>query len=296
MFEATYQGYLQTIERGLDSFFPELPSQDGGAVTKAARYSLLAGGKRIRPVLLLSTLDSLGQDSIGALPFACALEMIHTYSLIHDDLPCMDDDDFRRGRPTCHRQFGEALAVLAGDALLNRAYEILLAALPASGPGGIRAAQILAEAAGAAGMIGGQTLDLEAEGKVIDAEALWHLHSLKTGQLIQAPVRAACVLAGARPDLSVPLERFAAKLGLAFQIQDDILDVTASAEKLGKSTGKDARDQKSTSCTILGLDAARNVLEEETARAIASLEEAGQAGCDIRFLTDLTTFLLKRDH
>lgn len=296
MFEQAYQDYLTHVESALDAYLPVTPLESGGLVVEAARYSLLAGGKRIRPVLLLATMDCLTSDQDSGLPFAAAIEMIHTYSLIHDDLPCMDDDDFRRGRPTCHKIYGEAIAVLAGDALLNRAYEIILDNTMSGCHQGARAGSAIANAAGASGMIAGQALDLAAEGKIIDAQALQLLHRQKTGQLIAAPVRAACALASVAMPIQSLLEQFAEKLGLAFQIMDDILDVTASQDKLGKSIGKDSRDQKSTYVSLFGLESARSMLQETTRDAIAALEQVSQSGYDTSFLIELANYLLNRDH
>lgn len=296
MFESQYQSYLTTIENGLEQALPELALEDGGSVVAAARYSLLGGGKRIRPVLLLATADSLGLPLDTTLPYALALEMIHTYSLIHDDLPCMDNDDFRRGRPTCHKKFGEAIAVLAGDALLNRSFEIVLDNRMSGCAEGVRAGLIIAHAAGSRGMIGGQALDLAAEGRIIAPDALRKLHSLKTGQLIVAPVMAACALADTDGQSRDDFRRFAENLGLAFQIQDDILDVTASSDKLGKSTGKDLRDAKSTYVTLYGLQEAQGMLLDVTQQAKSALDQLASRNVDVGFLQDLTQFLLERDY
>lgn len=296
MFEQQYQDYLGLFEPYLDQALPELAAESGGDVTTAARYSLLSGGKRIRPILLLAMMDCLKSEVKPALPFAAALEMIHTYSLAHDDLPCMDDDDLRRGRPTCHKQFGEAMAVLAGDALLNRAFEVMLDDMTTGRENKVKAAQIIARAAGSAGMIAGQALDLRAEGKTIAADDLVRLHRLKTGQLILAPVLAACALAGLDPERTEPFQAFAENLGLAFQIADDILDVTATAGKLGKSTGKDQRDQKSTYVSLFGLPQAQALLQEATGKAQAALAIASGLGFATTFLGELTDYLLKRDH
>lgn len=296
MFSQHYQHYLDLFEPYLEQAFPEQARSWGGNVTTAARYSLLSGGKRIRPVLVLATVACLGSDPELALPYAAALEMIHTYSLVHDDLPCMDDDDLRRGRPTCHKQFGEALAVLAGDALLNRAFEVMLDDMTTGCQNKIEAARIIARAAGSSGMIAGQTLDLEAEGQLIPPEKLERLHQLKTGQLILAPVLAACALADASVPVTSLFQSFAANLGLAFQIQDDILDVTASESRLGKSTGKDQRDQKSTYVTLFGLDTAQAYLKEATRQAKEALGAVAGLGYDTTFLEDLADYLLLRDH
>lgn len=296
MFEQQYKAYLDLFEPYLEQAFPVQEKDWGGEVVQAARYSLLAGGKRIRPVLALAMMDCLGSDFTQAMPCAAALEMIHTYSLVHDDLPCMDDDDLRRGRPTCHRQFGEALAVLAGDALLNRAFEVMLDDMTSGCQRKAEAARIIARAAGSSGMIAGQTLDLQAEGRNVAPDELMRLHSLKTGQLILAPVLAACALAGVSAEVTAHFKTFAENLGLAFQIQDDILDVTATENKLGKSTGKDQRDQKSTYVTLFGLDMARLKLQEATLQAKAALSAAAGSGCDTSFLQELADFLLQRDH
>ena len=296
MFKQQYKMYLDLIEPYLAQALPTQDKEWGGDVVQAARYSLLSGGKRIRPVLALATMDCLGADRVLALPCAAALEMIHTYSLVHDDLPCMDDDDLRRGRPTCHKQFGEALAVLAGDALLNRAFEVILDDMTSGCLRKVEAARIIARAAGSSGMIAGQTLDLQAEGRIIAPDELVRLHSLKTGQLILAPVLAACALAEVTSETTVLFRTFAENLGLAFQIQDDILDVTATEDKLGKSTGKDQRDQKSTYVTLFGLDKAQIKLQEATRQAKAALTAAAGLGCDPAFLLDLADFLLQRDH
>lgn len=296
MFERQYQSYLAELEAALDASLPLQPAATGGQVVEAARYSLLAGGKRIRPVLLLATLDALKSDRSIGLPFACAIEMIHTYSLIHDDLPCMDNDDFRRGRLTCHRQFTEAIAVLAGDLLLNRAFEIMARAEHVSPAQTLDCLSLIASASGSLGMIGGQMLDLSAEGRKVSAEELKQIHRQKTGALIKAPVMAACTLTQTTTEISGYFEHFSDQLGLAFQIQDDILDVTASAQKLGKSIGKDQRDEKSTYVTLYGLDQAQERLKSATAEAHMALESLTKYGVDCEFLKQLTQFLLKRDY
>jgi geranylgeranyl diphosphate synthase, type II len=294
IYEARYQQYLTDLETALPLYLPEQPREKGGLPVEAARYSLLGGGKRVRPVLLLAFCDLLGVERPAAMPFACALEMIHTYSLIHDDLPCMDDDDLRRGHPTCHRAYGEAVAILAGDTLLNRACEILLATVSLDLPGSLQAARLIAAAAGSKGMIGGQALDLAAEGKSIQLEDLRQIHKLKTGALIMAPVMAAACLAGASSEITMILENFASAIGLAFQIQDDILDVTADTAALGKSTGKDQRDQKSTYVALLGLEQARRHLVDSIGTARKALADLDRAGLRTEFLSGLTDYLLAR--
>ncbi|HAL74832.1 MAG TPA: farnesyl-diphosphate synthase [Clostridiales bacterium] len=293
-FAERYSQYQEAVEKALPLFFPVMAENQGGQAAEAARYSLLGGGKRIRPVLLLAVTDMLDASFDRAMPFACAVEMIHTYSLIHDDLPCMDDDDLRRGRPTCHKVFGEAMAVLAGDALLNRAFEVMLEHVDLQNPGTVAAARIVAQAAGVLGMIGGQALDLTSEGKIISLTELQLLHRLKTGALLKAPTLAGAALAGTTQEITELLAQFADAIGLAFQIQDDILDATADTQILGKSAGKDLRDQKSTYATLRGLDAARGFLDDAMQDARAALNSLAEHGLKIDFLMDLTGYLLTR--
>ena len=293
-FAEQYAVYQAAIETNLPQFFPEQAENLGGLAVKAARYSLLGGGKRIRPVLFLAVTAMLGAKQDEAMPFACAAEMIHTYSLIHDDLPCMDDDDLRRGRPTCHKMFGEAMAVLAGDALLNRAFEVMLGAVRLERPGTLEAARIIARAAGSQGMIGGQALDLSAEGRVISLAELQTLQRMKTGALLKAPVLAAAAIAGASDAAARQLSAYADAIGLAFQIQDDILDATADSDTLGKSTGKDLRDSKPTYASLFGLTAARGYLAEAIGEARAALDNLSLLGQDPAFLSDMADYLLTR--
>ena len=293
VFIKRYASYQSRVEQALPAFVGTGKEEAGGTAAEAAFYSLLAGGKRIRPVLLMATAEMLGRQSNDLLPFACALEMIHTYSLIHDDLPCMDDDDLRRGRPTCHIVYGEAIAVLAGDYLLNKAYETLLAAINLKRPASLEAARLIARAAGGHGMIGGQVLDLAAEKRQLKADELQSLHLKKTGALIVAPVEAAAVLAGALPTVRQTLVRYAQAIGLAFQIRDDILDVTASQPELGKSTGKDERDGKSTYVSLFGLEQAEKLLESTSRTALEQLEQLDET-LDKSFLMALTAYLLTR--
>lgn len=264
---------------------------------EAALYSLMAGGKRIRPVLMFAVSDMLSVSKDDVIPFACAIEMIHTYSLIHDDMPCMDNDDTRRGMPTCHVKYPEAIALLAGDALLNRAYEIMLTACLDGNPGKVKAAAFLARMAGERGMIGGQTMDLLSEGKKISDELLLDLHHKKTGCLLTAPVIIPVYLCTHCKDtLSIEnhLTKFASHIGLAFQIKDDILDVTSTKEILGKSTGKDQAEEKSTFVTLYGLSKARELLQDEIDGAQNVLLLLRDKGFDTRFLEDLNKYLLLR--
>ena len=299
-FASRLQTYQDRIEHALPELAGDPDPLTGGLVVTAARYSLLAGGKRIRPVLLLAAADMLAPDQDEHLAgrllrFACALEMIHTYSLIHDDLPCMDDDDLRRGRPTCHKVYGEAMAVLAGDHLLNRAYEVMLSAVEPGRPETLAAAQRISAAAGRSGMIGGQVLDLQAENTRLSPDALERLHQMKTGALLTVPAEAAALLCGADKDTVRQLAAFGRHLGLAFQIRDDMLDQTADAKTLGKTAGKDQRDMKSTFVTLFGLEEAGLRLRQETDEAEASLEALGKT-YDTKFLVSLARFLLRRHH
>ena len=253
------------VEAALDAALgPERPE----SLREAMRYSLLAGGKRLRPILCLAACELAGGDPALAMPTAVALEMIHTMSLIHDDLPAMDNDDFRRGRPTNHKVYGEAVAILAGDALLTRAFEMV--ALRSPGVPAERLIKVVAElslVAGAPGLVGGQVVDLESEGKDVDLETLEYIHLHKTGALLKACVITGALIAGADATRIASLGTYARGIGLAFQIVDDILDVTASSDVLGKTAGKDLIADKTTYPKLLGL-------EESRARARALVEEA----------------------
>ena len=237
---------------------------------EAMEYSLLAGGKRIRPILTLETCRLCGGDRSKALPFACAVEMVHTYSLIHDDLPAMDDDDLRRGRPTNHVVYGEATAILAGDALLTAAFEQLTKAkLPADRI--VRAVECLSRAAGSAGMVGGQALDMASEGRALDREELELLQSLKTGALISTAAVLGCIAAGGTIRQRGLVSLYAQALGRAFQVRDDMLDVTSSAAELGKPVGSDRANEKSTFVTALGLEGCAALVEELTRQGIEAI-------------------------
>jgi geranylgeranyl diphosphate synthase type II len=270
------------VEEALDRALPP-ESAWPATIHRAVRYSLFAGGKRIRPVLVLAAGEAVGGAGEDLLPLACAVEMIHTYSLIHDDLPAMDDDELRRGKPTSHRVFGEAIAILAGDALLTRAFH-LLAEVPEGWDGArlrrrVRAAAILGEACGTTGLIGGQVMDLESEGRRIAASELECLHRAKTGALLSACVRGGAVLGGAGDEDRERLARYAAAIGLAFQVVDDVLDATEDAERLGKTAGKDEAAGKATYVSVHGLDGARAMaasLRDEAVLAVAPLGRRGE--------------------
>ena len=280
----------------LEKVFSAFDSED--PVVKAASYSLFAGGKRMRPALMFAgamALKDYGVSADDVLPYAASLEMIHTYSLIHDDLPCMDDDDLRRGRPTCHKVYGEGIAVLAGDMLLNTAHEELLK-LAMNSVKAAKASYNVSHLAGICGMIGGQSIDIESEGKKISIERLHELQNKKTGALIEAAVTTPYYLSDAGEDILDAMKDYALQLGLAFQIKDDILDVEADEEKLGKSTGKDERDDKSTFVTLLGLDGAKAKLQEEENACYRALDYLSSKNMDIILLKELTDFNLKRDY
>ncbi|MBR5156055.1 MAG: polyprenyl synthetase family protein [Clostridia bacterium] len=265
------------------------------SVYDAMEYSILAGGKRIRPVLTLAVCDMLGGDIEDALKFAVAIECIHTYSLIHDDLPCMDDDDLRRGRSTCHKKFDEATALLAGDGLLTFAFEYItdfFAYKNTDAKTVLRIVNEIAKSAGCAGMIGGQVVDLECEGRSnVDEKTLTYLHNRKTGALIRVSVFAGAVSAGASDEQLQSLLKFSDNIGLAFQIQDDILDCVGDAEILGKPIGSDEENRKTTYVTLLGLERAKEKAESLTLDSINALSMFGDAG---KFLAETANYLMKR--
>jgi geranylgeranyl diphosphate synthase type II len=274
--DGTLAAWRELVERGLAEAVAAPPGTSGAAaeLLDAMRYALLGGGKRLRPLLTLAACRACGGAAEAALPAALAIELIHAYSLVHDDLPAMDDDDLRRGRPTTHKVYGEALGILAGDALQTRAFE-LLARAPL--PGATVAEQVaaLAAAAGPAGMAGGQALDLAAAGKPTDADAVARIDRMKTGALLTACFELGALAAGAAPELRARLVRCGARVGEAFQIQDDILDLTASTEQLGKTAGKDLAQGKATWPALVGLDAARRRTAGLRDDALAELAELG---------------------
>jgi geranylgeranyl diphosphate synthase type II len=272
-------GYLTGHRRRVDATLDRLlPPPDGPARTlaHAMRYAVLGGGKRLRPVLVLSAWEACGGNGNSILEPAAAIELIHTYSLIHDDLPAMDDDDLRRGRPTVHRAFGEAEAVLAGDALLTLGFEVLgrFPEDPTAAGRRAEAVVVAARAAGLAGMVGGQTADLEAERRDIGAETLRWIHRHKTGALIGAACEIGALHAGCHPEQREALARFGIAVGLAFQIADDLLDRTASRAALGKTPGKDERAGKATYPGLFGLEASRNEARRLVGEAVAGLRSA----------------------
>ncbi len=283
-----YERLKGVVNDALDGCFNEACEQ--GELLEAMRYSLLAGGKRIRPILLLQFASLCGGDEGKAVPAACGIEMLHTYSLIHDDLPCMDDDDLRRGRPTCHKVFGETNAVLAGDALQAAAFAYVLSS-PTAPENAAAMALTLAEAAGERGMCGGQYLDTCKETDAVEENQLYLIHALKTGALL----RAACVMgvqcAGGTEEQKKAADRFAEHLGIAFQIRDDILDCIATEEELGKDVGSDAKVGKFTFASLLGVDHCEKLVLEHTQKAKDALAGAFQ---DTGFLDWLADYLAVR--
>ncbi|MFN7900358.1 MAG: geranylgeranyl diphosphate synthase CrtE [Synechococcaceae cyanobacterium] len=281
-----------TVEQALEaSLGPERPER----LREAMRDSWLAGGTRLRPILCLAACELAGGDSSLALPSAVALEMIHTMSLIHDDLPAMDNDDLRRGRPTSHKVFGEANAILAGDALLTRAFEMVALRSPGVPPERLLAVVgELSLAAGAPGLVGGQVVDLESEAKQVSLETLEYIHLHKTGALLRACVLSGALIAGASESLITALRTYARGIGLAFQIIDDILDVTASSEVLGKTAGKDLSANKTTYPKLLGLEESRQRADALVAEAKRALEPYGANGKAAPLLA-LADFITSRD-
>ncbi len=264
---------VERIEDALNRFVPETDKLYK-TVTDSMRYSLLNGGKRIRARLAVEFCLLCGGREEDAMPFACAVEMVHAYSLIHDDLPCMDNDDMRRGKPSNHKVFGESFALLAGDGLLTKAFETALSAEAIGRVGAencAKAAAVLAKCAGEQGMVGGQCIDLETEGKSVSLEVLREKDTGKTANLIMAACMMGCIAAGADDSLISAAEKYALYIGLAFQIRDDILDVIGSADELGKNTGMDAENEKCTYAAILGVDKAQELVDSYTASAIEAL-------------------------
>ncbi len=275
-----------SVDKALESLVP--PSRTfPPKVFEAMRYSLFAGGKRVRPILAVASAEALGVKDAGLLPIASSLELIHTYSLVHDDLPAMDNDDLRRGRPTCHKVYGEAIAILAGDGLLNMAFEALsdprrLNAVPAK-----RLVAIIREishASGCFGMVGGQVVDMESEGKDVDLPTLEYIHTHKTGALIRASVRVGALYAGATEKRLRSLTLYGELVGLAFQIADDILDLTGTQEEIGKDVGSDLKKGKKTYPSFYGLDESRRRAREVADRAVAALRDLDKKADPLREL------------
>ncbi|MDA8441159.1 MAG: polyprenyl synthetase family protein [Peptococcaceae bacterium] len=282
------------VEQALDRWLPAA-TQEPALIHQAMRYSLFAGGKRLRPILVLAAAQAVGGHREQVLPAACALEMIHTYSLIHDDLPAMDNDDLRRGMLTNHKVFGEATAILAGDALLTCAFELFAERALEVGVSAHTVVQVIKEiacASGTAGMIGGQVLDLAAEGKKVTPEQLAHIHNYKTGALLRASVRVGALISGASSVQLEFLTQYAECLGLAFQIKDDILDIEGDSVTLGKPAGSDLANQKSTYPALLGLAESKRLLAEQIDLALQALHHFGSQRS---VLAELAVFVRDRE-
>jgi geranylgeranyl diphosphate synthase type II len=283
------------VDKALDAIVPPAKTFPT-SVHEAMRYSLFAGGKRVRPILAIAAAEALGARTPGLLPVAGALELIHTYSLIHDDLPAMDDDDFRRGRPTCHKVYGEAIAILAGDGLLNLAFEVLsdprrTASIPANRLLGI--IKEIGTASGVRGMVGGQVVDMESEGREIDVPALEYIHTHKTGALIRASVRVGAIYARAGEKRLKALTRYGELAGLAFQIADDILDITGKREEIGKNVGSDLKKDKRTFPSFFGLEGSRQRANEVADKAIDALRDFDHKADPLRALAK---YIVNRIH
>lgn len=266
--------YIPIIEKALYGYIPRGEYREQRLI-ESAEYSLRLPGKRVRPCLTLAFCELCGGEAEKALPFACAVEMIHTYSLIHDDLPCMDDDDYRRGQPANHKVYGEDIALLAGDALQSMAYAAMLSPEAVAAVGADRAAaaaRVLAEKSGVLGMVGGQTIDLMSEGKSVELDTLREMDEKKTACLIEAACMMGCICAGASEDEIAAAERYAHAVGIAFQIVDDILDVTSTTDELGKPVGSDKENEKSTYVSLLGIEQCRAEVARLTDEAIAALD------------------------
>jgi geranylgeranyl diphosphate synthase, type II len=281
------------VEGALNRFFPR-PEGPASDVVEAMRYSLFAGGKRLRPILCMAGASAVGGDESNALPVACALELIHTYSLIHDDLPAMDDDDMRRGKPTCHKVFVDAVAVLAGDGLLTEAFH-LMGRGDFSGPVSpsvlLKAVTMIASSAGYQGMVGGQVVDIQSEGKGVDASLVEYIHTHKTGALITASVASGALIGGGTAGQVVSIQAYGQKIGLAFQIADDILDIEGDTRTLGKGVGNDARKKKITFPSVLGLEKSKEIQQSLIKEAVDLLESFDHRADPLR---EIALYIIER--
>lgn len=291
-FNSKVKSHQEHINKYLDSIIP-VEHKYIKTILDSMRYSVFAGGKRLRPILMIGVGELYEYPEYNMLPFACSIEMIHTYSLIHDDLPAMDNDDYRRGKLTNHKVYGEGMAVLAGDALLNFAFENMLEFASSKKEFKyVDAALEIARASGIHGMIGGQVVDVENENKVIDKDLMDYMHSKKTGALITASVRAGAIISDASIEDMAILTIYAQKLGLAFQIIDDILDIVGDEKKLGKKTGSDIKKNKATYVSMVGLEKSREMAKQLSYEALEQTKHFNMKG---EFLTQLTQYLLNRD-
>jgi geranylgeranyl diphosphate synthase, type II len=299
--------YLQekkeVVDSALERYFPYLPapereSNGPSSLHNAIRHSLFAGGKRIRPILSMAAFEAMGGTGNGILPFACALEMIHTYSLMHDDLPAIDNDDYRRGKPTCHKVYGEAIGILAGDALLTEAFRLMAGCHPRGRPSTDQGVVLdlireVAQAAGILGMVGGQVVDVESEGKEVDLSTLAYIHTHKTGAMISVSIRVGARLGGAKDEALFALTRYGERIGHAFQIADDILNVEGDADVLGKKTGSDSLKKKATYPSLLGLEESKRRAKEMVALALDGL---GPFGREVDPLREIARFIVARKY
>jgi geranylgeranyl diphosphate synthase type II len=281
------------VDEALERVFPE-PDGPAADVVRAMRYSLFAGGKRLRPILCIAGAEAVGGEGRAVLPVACALELIHTYSLIHDDLPVMDDDDLRRGKPTNHKVYGEAVALLAGDGLLTEAFRVMsrMDAYKDVKPQAVlRVISLVAEAAGYCGMVGGQTVDIQSEGQEVEPALVAFIHAHKTGALIAASVTAGSILGGADEDQVAAMSAYGENIGLAFQIADDILDVEGDREAMGKDVGGDAQKRKITYPGVLGLEKSREAQKGLVSQGIGFLKRFDHRADPLRYLA---TYIIER--
>lgn len=291
MFKNLWKKRAELVEKNLIVELKKNPALEE-KLAKAMEYSLMAGGKRLRPILLMAAADAVNNSGEKFLTVATSIEMIHTYSLIHDDLPAMDNDDYRRGKLTNHKVFGEATAILAGDALLTLAFEVMTRQEDISPEILLQVVKEMSTAAGQSGMVGGQSIDIESEGKKINLETLRKMHLGKTGALFKAAIRSGAILAGANPQQLDALTIYAEKFGLAFQITDDILDVVGDEKNLGKPIGSDAKNNKSTYVTLTSLEEAKNLAQKAVDDAVDALKIFG---AEADFLRELVKYLIGRN-
>ena len=290
MMKEYMQRKIELINRELDGIYAENTALNT-TLAKSMNYSLMAGGKRLRPILVMAAADAVGADGEKFLHLATSIEMIHTYSLIHDDLPAMDNDDYRRGKLTNHKVFGDGIAVLAGDALLTMAFEVIADSPNVDTEKKLKVIKEMSHAAGAEGMVGGQVIDLESEEKKIDMDTLRKMHSAKTGALFCAAIRSGAILGGAPEKQLADLTQYARQFGLAFQITDDILDVTGDEASIGKPVGSDEKNHKSTYVTLGSLESARELAQRAVDEAKKALADFGK---EADFLRELVDYLISR--
>lgn len=287
------KNYATVVDKALADYLPGADVYPS-TIHEAMRYSIFAGGKRLRPILTIAAAETVGGRMEEVLPVACALEMIHTYSLVHDDLPAMDNDDFRRGRPTSHKVYGEAMAILVGDALLTQAFEVIAGTANKVSPDKVNQVTLeIARAAGSLGLIGGQVVDTLSENKTVDGQVLEYIHRHKTGALFKAAIRAGAILSGATAEQLTALTIYAEQMGLAFQIKDDLLDIEGDQNKIGKPVGSDVKNKKATYPSLYGLAEARQMANLAAAEAVAALEIFGPKA---EFLRSIMHFIINRDY